>query len=164
MLLNRSTSLLALSFAVLVAGVLGVQLGQSAIGAINPLYYGGEAPPARAVDGRERQPAQPAYYQAYDWQQGAEARAIACSDNCGAPEPYESYDYVEAPQPRLAGAEWRDPTTTVELEPWPAGQVAREGRAAVMRYADYPVETKPDAADGKDEPVADGPNPAAYDE
>ncbi|HST37771.1 MAG TPA: hypothetical protein VLK25_14230, partial [Allosphingosinicella sp.] len=118
MLLNRSSGLLTLSLAVLVAGIAGVTLGQSAIGAINPLYFEGAPPPVRAVDGRERQPAQPAYYQAYDWQQGAEARAIACGDNCGPPEPYDPYTYTyEAPQPRLAGTEWRDPTATAELAP-----------------------------------------------
>jgi hypothetical protein len=164
MLLSRSNSLLALSIAVLVAGVAGVQLGQSAIGAINPLYFEGAAPPPRAVDGRERQPAEPAYYQAYDWQQGAETRAIACGDNCGAPEPYDPYLYAEAPQPRLAGAAWRDPTTTAEPAPWPRGQVSSEPRAAMMRYADYPIEAKPEAAETDDEPPADYQQADVYEE
>lgn len=158
MLLNRSNSLLGLAVAVLVAGVAGVTLGQSAIGAINPVYFQGAVPPPRAVDGRERQPAQPDYYQAYNWEDGASARAIACGDNCGPPVPYEAFDYAgEAPPPRLARAEWRDQTATVELAPWPPGQVGRE-RIAATRHADDPVEAKPDdTTDGKDEPPADDP-------
>lgn len=157
MLLTRSNSLLALSVAVLVAGVAGVTLGQSAIGAINPLYFEGAAPPPRAVDGRERQPAAPAYYQAYDWAAGAQARAIACGDNCGPPVPYESYGYAEAPPPRLAAADWRDATSTIELAPWPPGQVSRE-RTLVTRYVDYPIEAKADdEPDEADKPAADEP-------
>ena len=150
----RQRFLLTMSVAFFAAAVLGVQLGQSAIGAIHPLYFEGEAPAPRAVDGRERQPGQPAYYQAYDWRQGAEARAIACGDNCGPPVPYDPYAYAETPQPRLAGAGWRDPPPVAELEPWPPGQVSRERHPAVMRFADYPIEEKPDQPDGK-EPGAD---------
>jgi hypothetical protein len=144
MLRQRSNMVLTMSVAVFVAAVLGVQLGQSAIGAIHPVYFAGAAPPPRAVDGRERQPAQPAYYQAYDWEQGATARAVACSDNCGAPGPYEPSVFAEPPL-RLAGSERRDQTPAGELEPWPPGQVSRDRSDAVMRYADYPVEAKPEA-------------------
>lgn len=148
--------MLTMSAALFAAAVLGVQLGESAIGAIHPLYFEGEAPSPRAVDGRERQPGQPAYYQAYDWRQGAEARAIACGDNCGPPEPYDPYARAEAPpRARLASADWRDETPPAELEPWPPGQVSRERQAAVIRYADYPIEEKPEVAADEDEPPAD---------
>ena len=154
---RRSNTLLGISIATLVAAVLGVQLGQSAIGAIHPAYFQGEPLPPRAVDGRERQPAQAAYYQAYDWEQGAQARAIACGDNCGPPAPYDPYAFAEAPaEPRVIRAAVQ---AQPSAEPWPAGQVSDEPRSAVMRFADYPIEAKPEAAADEDEP-----RDAAYDD
>lgn len=150
MMLRRSNSLLTLSVAIFVAGVVGVQLGQSAIGAINPLYFEGEPLKPRAVDGRERQPAQPAYYRAFGWEQGAQARAVACGDDCGAPEPYDTHVYAAAPPPPLAAAGWRE-GPALEPEPWPPGEISGERRPALMRYADYPIEAKPEADEEKGE-------------
>lgn len=152
-MLRRSNSLLALSLAVFVAGVAGVQLGQSAIGAINPLYFEGEPLKPKAVDGRERQPAQPSYYQAFGWEEGAAARAVACGDDCGRPAAYDTHVYAEPPQ--LAGVNWRERAPAMEPEPWPPGRVSGERRPALMRYADYPIEAKPEAEDEAAEPRAD---------
>lgn len=163
MMLERSDKLLALSVGVFVAALAGVTLGQSAVGAIHPLYFEGPAPPPRAVDARIRQPAAPAYYQAYDWQRGMEARAAACGDACDGSMPY---DYVHAPEPlpRFASAEWREDSAGPELEPWPAGQVSSERRAALMRYADYPIEEKPAPARDKEEAGAAALSVDTFDE
>ena len=152
-MLRRSNSLLALSVAIFVAGVAGVQLGQSAVGAINPLYFEGEPLKPVAVDGRERQPAQPAYYRAFNWEQGAEARAIACGDNCGRPEPYDTHVYRDEPQ--FAAGSWRERAPAMELEPWAPGEVSSERRPALMRYADYPIEAKPETDEEEPDGAAD---------
>lgn len=156
MLRRHSNTVLGLSVAVFVAAVIGVQLGESAIGAIHPAYFQGEPLPPRAVDGRERPPIQPAYYQAYDWEQGAAARAIACGDNCGPPTPYDAYAYAEVPPVRVTRVTWNDePPPPAEPDPWAPGQVSDEPRAAVTRFADYPIEAKPEPAEDEELPPAE---------
>lgn len=123
---------------------LGVQIGESAIGEINPIHFRGEAPPVRAIDPNAPAPTSPVaddFASAYGWAEGNAARQ---ADSGGA-----DFDYV--PQPvasRAAATAWLQqpaPVQQISLAPWRPGQVS--AHPEVERYADYPIEEKtPDAA------------------
>lgn len=79
----------ALGLSLLAATAVGIQLGESAIASINPIYLKG--PPLHprdrgaAIDERDVQLARaPAPAPLYGWEQGYAARASACED-CGGP-------------------------------------------------------------------------------
>lgn len=80
---------IALTAAVLVAALIGIQLGSGAIGAINPIFFAEKQPHPRdrgaAVDLRDiearrlaRQAA--AYDRYYDWGDGNSSLSLACTD------------------------------------------------------------------------------------
>jgi len=143
--------LLASSVAIFVAALIGVQLGHGAIAGIDPIFFQGAPPPPRAVDGTIRQPSPPEYLEAYDWQRGREARMADCGPYCEGPSPYETYAFAQSePALQFAGQNWRDTTAPAELEPWPAGQVVVHRGGDVMRYANYPIEEKPEGASAAD--------------
>jgi hypothetical protein len=131
---------------------IGVQMGESAIGEINPIHFQGAAPPVRAIDPAALPPpATSAYAQAYGWEQGNAARQADGGS-------FQDFDYV--PQPamlqRTAEPSWREPAAPVNLTPWPPGQVS--SHPDIERYTDYPIEAKPA---GQPEPE---PEPAAPDQ
>ena len=133
---------------------IGVQMGESAIGGINPIHFQGAAPPVRAIDPASVQPTTTASYaQAYGWDQGNAARV---ADGGAA----QDFDYV--PQPaalqRTADPVWHAPAAPVNLTPWPPGQVS--AHPEVERYTDYPIEAKP-AGQPEPEPAAPEPPDAA---
>lgn len=149
---RRPYLLPTLGAALLVGGLIGVQLGESAIAGINPIHFAGEPEPPRAVQPPAPIPAQATYLDAYNWGDGQSARAADCGDCVTS---HETYAYAQGePAPRLVGQDWRDPTGTAEPEPWPPGQVAIRRGGEVMRYADYPIEQKPAEAKPAD-PRAD---------
>jgi hypothetical protein len=116
---------------------IGVQMGESAIGQIDPIHFQGAAPPVRAVDPAALPPpTQSAYLQAYGWEQGNAARAADSSS--------QDFDYVPRPAvQRVAEPIWREENVPLNLPPWPPGQVS--SHPEVERYADYPIEEKPAA-------------------
>lgn len=137
----------ALGGCLLVGGLLGVQLGHSAIASINPIHFQGAAPPPRPADPPVRASDGAAYAQAYGWPEGSAARAAECP-NCAPAQ--ETYAFVEAPSvppaQRLAGPAWRDSTPVAEVEPWPAGEIRVRGapEREIERYVDYPIEAEPE--------------------
>lgn len=116
---------------------LGVQMGESAIGSINPIHFQGAAPPVQAIDPAALPPPpQSAYAQAYGWEQGNAARLAAGGSAS------EDFDYVPQAIVRPAAAPaWQEPAAPVSLAPWPPGQVS--SHPEVERYTDYPIEEKP---------------------
>jgi len=126
---------------------LGVQLGESAVGAIDPIHFQGAAPRPEGIDPNVQPPAQPAYAQAYGWEQGNAARL---ADSGG----LQDFDYI--PQPasvqRVAEPVWHD-SAPPSMTPWPPGQVS--SHPDVERYIDYPIEEKPVAEQA--EPEEAGP-------
>jgi hypothetical protein len=149
---NTSYTLMAMGGAVLVAALIGIQLGESAVGQINPVYFQGAAVHPRdrgaAIDPNALPPAESRFANAYDWGDGNAARA-ADRVNVAPGTPAETYAFV-APPPvtRLAGPAWRDTTPPAELDGWSPGEVGRARRqrdADIERYANYPIEEKPAA-------------------
>jgi len=114
---------------------IGVQMGESAIGAINPIHFQGPAPPVQAVDPNQLPPPmQPSYAEAYGWAQGSAALQAAGAT------PYEDFDYVPQPVVQQAAAPL-PPPPPIRMTPWPPGQVS--AHPDVERYADFPIEEKP---------------------
>jgi hypothetical protein len=116
---------------------IGVQMGESAIGSINPVHFQGAAPPVAAIDpNAPPPPAPPSYADGYGWQQGYAARQAEQAR-------YEDFDYLPpsvqrvsepAPPPPM-------PRAAVNLTPWPPGRVS--SHPEVERFTDFPIETKP---------------------
>ena len=127
-----------------VAGAVGLQLGESAIAQIDPIHFQGPAPTPRDVSRDPLPPLGPDYASAYGWQQSEMALAAECAD-CPARnartavastwEPvYEAAPppprYVEASVPRYVPDDVR---LEREVDEW----------RDVTRYTSYPVEEEP---------------------
>src|SRR5437763_15974560 len=72
---------------------IGVQMGESAIGAINPIHFQGAAPPVQAIDPNAAPPTESAFLQPYGWDQGNAARQA----DSAAALPRQDFDYVPEP-------------------------------------------------------------------
>jgi hypothetical protein len=136
-----------LGLAVIVAAIVGIQLGESAIAGINPLYFQGAAVHPRdrgaAIDPATVPPPANPPFRGYGWDEGNRARLAACPD-CGPFPVGDTYAWVESPRPsRLAGPAWRDSTPGTELEPWDPGETGPPGQREILRYAEFPIEEKP---------------------
>ena len=153
-----------------VAGAVGLQLGESAIAQIDPLYFQGAALPARDVTQDPRRPRPPAYAEASGWAEGYQARAADCGD-CPFLLARQSY----APQPGVALFDYSDPTIAPRWEEAEAELLIEEpmepivetrieaGR--VQRYLHYPVDaeqTEIRAAFEGPEMVMEAPAPTAF--
>lgn len=126
--------------AVALAVGVGVQLGESAVNQIDPLYFQGPAIHPRdrgaALDPNNLPgPIVSPYLQAYDWAQGNAALAASYSGP-------GTYPYAPDPEPavqRLAETQW-EVVEVPAAQPWPAGQVSENPE--IERYARYPIEEK----------------------
>jgi hypothetical protein len=135
---GRANAVLAILAGSLVAAIIGLVLGRSAIGEINPIYFQ-PVEPVRAVDPNPPQ-AQDSFAQAYGWENGQAARAADCGADC-AGDP-GAYAFADPPATRSGGPYWRDDSPTTELPPWPPGQVSPR-RDTIERYSHYPIEEGP---------------------
>lgn len=151
------------------AGIVGVQLGQSAISEVNPIHFQGPLERPKAIT----PPPEPApydpYAQTYNWTMGAgETEAMACELDCDGSQAREAMRLALAGQdgaPAPALPAWRDATPQTELRPWPPGTVPGRG-LSVERYLHYPVNQEQAARAGQRsaEPAAETPAPAAQDQ
>ncbi len=135
-----------LSGSLLAAVALGVHLGESSVGLINPIYF--QEPPLHprdrgaAIDERSLNRAQPVAAELYGWEQGHAARAADCG-NCDALRARDAYAY-SARVPyfgsggavRVAVAEARDELGDRFAE---VPEELSPRHADVERYAYYPV-------------------------
>ena len=169
--MSSPITLPALAGAILGAAVLGIHLGESSVGLINPIYFQGPALHPRdrgvAIDENAVRPRPPAYAQLYGWDEGRAARAADCGD-CAAPEavthtrtaaysaqvPY----FGSREEPRAEHVRERvavRPAYETEPEPEYAAEEAVEPKSPVLRYAYYPVEEPAEPADEPQEAAPD---------
>ena len=121
--------------------ILGVALGHSAIAEINPIHY--RDPPPLRVAGSDPGPAADSFGQAYDWNQGAAARASDCGGDCDGREAREAATFTFDPPARAPRA--ADDGVFAEPPAWPPGAVD-DGSGPAEQYAHYPIEAKPAGA------------------
>jgi hypothetical protein len=126
---------------------LGVQLGESAVREIDPLYFQGPAGRPMAIDPVAQAPASSPYAQAYGWEQGNAARlADSGIDYPYAPTPVSLVEPIAEPARQDA------PSPPPSLAPWPPGQVSIHPE--IERYTDYPIERKDADTEAPDEALA----------
>jgi hypothetical protein len=138
--------------AIALAVGIGVQLGESAVSQIDPLYFQGPAIHPRDRGAALDPASLPApivspYLQAYGWAQGD--AAIPAHAGGG------SHPYAPEPLPaveRLAESQW-EVAMSPSTEPWPA--VRATENPEIARYASYPIEDKAAEADAPAEPQAE---------
>jgi len=145
----------ALGGALLAAVALGVHLGQSAIGLINPIYFQGPAVHPRdrgaALDESALPSRPPAYGELYGWEQGQSARAADCGD-CAALRARDAYAYsAQVPYfggpPEVRAGDVRDSVAVhvgIPEAAMSAGEAVEPPEPApapapVLRYAHNPV-------------------------
>jgi hypothetical protein len=126
---------------------LGVQLGESAVREIDPLYFQGPVGRPMGIDPVAQAPAPSPYAQAYGWEQGNAARLAASGiDYPYAPTP------VSLVEPIVEPARQDALSPPPSLAPWPPGQVSIHPE--IERYTDYPIERKDADAEAPDEELA----------
>ena len=135
----RPSNLALTSVGLVVAAILGVQLGQSAIAEINPVHFQGPLAPQGITPPPEPAPYDP-YGHPFVWSMTPTASLVDCLGDCGAARTREA---VRLAMDESAGRDpalpyWRDATPATELRPWAPGAVP-EGSRNVIRYMHYPV-------------------------
>jgi hypothetical protein len=162
-------SLPVMGASLLGAVVVGLHLGQSSIGLINPIYF--QAPPLHprergaAIDESALGSREPAYAELYGWEQGYAARAADCGD-CEALRARDAHAYsARVPyfgsRTGLHRAVAAAPDEIV-VHYAEAAEDASPRFADVERYAHYPVSRETVAPEP--EPAAEPAVPAAEDE
>lgn len=163
MLRTRSSALVASGAGLMVAAILGVQLGQSAVSEIDPVHFQGPAERPVGIDPAAARAAAPdsysqAFSQDYVWGDSGAPGPI-CGGDCEARDA-RTAAALDGPVAtrELSAPYWRDVTPTTELRPWQPGQIPQRG-LSVERYMHYPVNAEQAAEPVAPEPVA--PEPAA---
>jgi hypothetical protein len=126
---------------------LGVQLGDSAVREIDPVFFQGPVGRPMGIDPVAQAPAPSPYAQAYGWEQGNAARLADSGID---------YPYAPTPaslvEPIIEPARQDAPSPPPSLAPWPPGQVSIHPE--IERYTDYPIERKDADAEAPDEELA----------
>jgi hypothetical protein len=78
----RNSVLPVMGVLTVISGAVGLQLGESAISQIDPLYFEGAAPSPRDVSKDPRPQRAPGFAEASGWAEGYEARAADCGPGC----------------------------------------------------------------------------------
>ena len=137
---GRPNSLALASVGLVLAAVIGVQLGQSAISEINPIHFQGALERPQAIT----PPPEPApfdpYGQPYVWSTQPPPMVAECGFDCGTAQTQQA---MRLAMDNSAGRDsslpaWRDATPATELRPWAPGELPGRARN-VERYMYYPV-------------------------
>ena len=134
----RNSVLPVMTVLTVVAGAVGLQLGESAIGQIDPTYFQGTLEPARDVTKDPRPPRKPGFAEASGWAQGYQAMAT----DCGGCAPVAGASYAAPAAPLFT---YSDPTIAPQwqLADAVAADELRIERSVeagqVQRYLHYPV-------------------------
>jgi len=164
MLRTRSSALVASCAGLMVAAILGVQLGQSAVSEIDPVHFQGPAERPVGIDPAAAEAAasgpSQALPQTYVWGDSGAPGPI-CGGDCEARDA-RTAAALDGPVAtrELSAPYWRDVTPTTELRPWQPGQIPQRG-LSVERYMHYPVNAEQAAEPVAPEPAAPTPPPAA---
>lgn len=152
MLHARPSGLALTTVALVVAAIVGIQLGQSAISEINPIHFQGALErPEGITPPPEPAPYNP-YAQDYVWSASPQTSMVDCLDDCDGGQARRAMNYaLEQAAGREALPYWRDATPTTELRPWQPGATPERNR--IERYMHYPVSSEQAAAP----PVPEGP-------
>ena len=144
----------AVGGALFAAVAIGIHLGESAIGLIDPVHMQGPAIHPRdrgaAIDENRIRPRAPAYGELYGWEEGEAARAADCGD-CEALAARDAYAYT-AVVPYFGGiVETPAAPVTAEEEAWeaPPPEDRVEPETPILRYTHYRVAAEPEAAPAK---------------
>ena len=123
----------------IVAGAIGLQLGQSAIAQIDPIHFQGPAPTPRDVSRDPLPPLGPSYASAYGWAQSEAALAPECGD-CGVPAARTAVAATWEPVDAAAAEPRAMPVSIPSYEPREE-KIEREVAEwrEVTRYTSYPV-------------------------
>ena len=143
------------------AVAMGIHLGESSIGQINPIYF--QEPPLHprdrgaAIDETRLHQVQPAYADLYGWEQGHAAIAADCG-NCQALHARDAYAYSAVvpyfgDRPRLRPAVARAPEPDVIFDE-PVEDESPRQAAPIERYAHYAVSAD-EAVETADEATAE---------
>ena len=135
----------------LAAVAVGVHLGESAVGLIDPIHFQGPALHPRdrgvAIDERTVRPHGPVYAEHYGWEEGQAARATDCG-HCEALSARDAYAY-SAEVPWFGGPQEvrvepvrEVPAEYVYVEAPVAAEETVEPKDAIVRYAYYPLEAE----------------------
>ena len=150
----------ALGGALLASVAIGVHLGESAIGQINPIYFSGPAVHPRdrgvAIDPNAVRERPAAYSELYGWDEGRAARASDCGD-CEALAARDAYardysysaevPYFGGPAEPVRAARAVEPAVYFEEEEAPFEEEVVEPQGPAVRYAYYPIEAEAPAAE-----------------
>ena len=140
MLRGRPNNLALTSVGLVLAAVIGVQLGQSAISEINPIHFQGPLERPQAITPPPEPAPYNAYGQPYVWSMSPPPLVAECGYDCGAAQTREA---MRLAMGTTIGRDaslpyWRDATPATELQPWPPGEMPGAGRR-LERYMSYPV-------------------------
>ncbi len=137
---TRPSTLALLSLSLVIAVIIGVKMGHSAISEINPIHFQGPLERPQAVTPPPEPAAYDPYGQSYTWSMGARSALIDCGPDCDTTHARQAmrlaYDEPAGRDPALPV--WRDATPATELRPWTPGALPNRG-LSVERYMHYPV-------------------------
>jgi hypothetical protein len=121
-----------------IAGAVGLQLGESAIAQIDPVHFQGAPPELRDVTANPRPRPVNAYAGAYGWEAGQQVRAADCGD-CPALNARDAYAVAgPLPDPSIA-RDWEEQPAYDAAAPDPEAQRYATEWRRVSRYVHYPV-------------------------
>lgn len=141
LLRTRSGALIASGAGLLVAAIVGIQLGQSAISEIDPVHFQGPAErPVGAEPVAVRPAADDPFSQPYPAGWAEAPGGAGCGGDCEARRARAAAAAFAGPVATrdLTAPYWRDVTPTTELRPWRPGVIPNRG-LSVERYMHYPV-------------------------
>ncbi len=132
----RNSVLPVMTVLTIVAGAVGVQMGEGAISQIDPIYFQGGNLPPRDVTKDPRPASSSAFAQASGWAEGYMARAADCGPGC-APRPAARAAPLVAYRDETIEPRWQ------YAEDVASGDELRIERSLestqVQRYLHYPV-------------------------
>jgi hypothetical protein len=136
--MRNSVMLPVMGVLVVIAGAVGLQLGESAVAQIDPVHFQGASPKLRDVRSDPLPAPAPAYASGYSWDEGYDAMARDCGD-CPAREARHVYAAVPPiGDPAIEGAYDEAPEFDVAAVDEQAERYAVDW-SRVSRYVHYPI-------------------------